>query len=365
MVTTQGARDATSSTDWALAPALSARLAAQVVADHPAQCRTAHAPAYGRPVGLIPQSTAADVRRAVADARRAQRAWAEQPLRRRARAALALHDGILKHQNELLDLIQVENGKARVDAAEEVLDVALVARHYGRRARGYLRTRRRLGVFPGLTRTHQLRQPLGVVGIISPWNYPLTLAVSDALPALLAGNAVVLKPDAQTMFTALRARELLIAAGFPADVFQIVAGDGPSIGGELIDAADFLCFTGSTATGRQVAARCAERLIGCSLELGGKNSMYIASDAQLDRATDGAIRGCFANAGQLCVGTERLILHEDIADEFLDRFLRRVSGLTLGTSLDYRPDLGSLTSARQLATVTEHIRDAVAQGATV
>ncbi len=365
MATTAAVREPQKSTDWAIAPGLSARLAAQVVAAQPASYRTASAPAYGRPLGLIPQSTVADVQRAVAAARVAHRDWAAQSIRRRARAALALHNHVLHHQKELLDLIQVENGKARAHAAEEIFDLALVARHYGRRARGYLRSRRRLGVFPILTRTEHLRQPRGVVGIIAPWNYPLTLAISDALPALVAGNAVVLKPDAQTMFTALRARELMIAAGFPPEVFQIVAGDGPGIGGALINAADYICFTGSTATGRKVAAQCAERLIGCSLELGGKNSMYVAADAQLDRAAAGALRSCFASTGQLCVSTERLILHEAIADEFLERFLGRLAELHLGASLDYSTDIGSLTSERQLAQIERHIRDARAKGAQV
>jgi succinate-semialdehyde dehydrogenase/glutarate-semialdehyde dehydrogenase len=201
--------------------------------------------------------------------------------------------------------------------------------------------------------------------MISPWNYPLVLTISDAIPALLAGNAVVLKPDSQTPFTALWAADLLAEAGLPDGLFQVVYGPGSVIGTAIIDSTDYVCFTGSTATGRTVAARAAERLIGVSLELGGKNPVYVAEDADLDRAAEGVVRDCFGNSGHACVSMERLILHEAIADAFLDRFLDRVRRLKLGAALDYTADLGSIASQAQFDTLVRHIEDAVAHGATV
>jgi len=350
---------------FAVDPALTRRLVRRVVAGPRAATETTRAPFTGSPVAVLPLSTADDVRVAVDAARAAQRAWSRRPLAERVRPFLALHDLVLDHQDELLDLIQVESGKARVHAFEEVADVAIVARHYARRATSYLRPRKRQGAFPLLSSAHEVHHPKGVVGIIAPWNYPLSLAVTDAIPALIAGNAVVLKPDTQTALTALRAVELLTEAGVPEGLVQVVVGDGPVVGTAIIEAVDYVCFTGSTATGRLVAEQVGRRLVGASLELGGKNALYVAADADLDRAAEGAVRACFASAGQLCVSTERMLLHDEIADAFLDRFVGRVRALRLGTALDYSADCGSLVSQRQLAVVTAHVDDARSQGARV
>jgi succinate-semialdehyde dehydrogenase / glutarate-semialdehyde dehydrogenase len=350
---------------YAVDPALARRLVQRVVAGLRAGTQTTVAPATGAPIAALPLSTPDDVRLAVDSARAAQRAWASRPLAERARTFLELHDLVLDEQSDLLDLIQIENGKARAHAFEEVADVAVVARHYARRASSYLRPRRRQGAFPLLSQATELRHPRGVVGIIAPWNYPLTLALSDAVPALVAGNAVVLKPDTQTALTALRAVELLTRAGVPEGVVQVVLGDGPVVGAALVDNADYVCFTGSTAAGRLVAQQAAHRLIGASLELGGKNPLYVADDADLERAAEGAVRACFASTGQLCIAAERMYLHEEIADAFLDLFLGRVRALRLGPALDYSVDMGSLTSQRQLDVVVAHVDDARARGASV
>jgi succinate-semialdehyde dehydrogenase/glutarate-semialdehyde dehydrogenase len=353
------------SATYAVEPALVRRLVQRVVAGPRAATQTTLAPATGAPIAALPLSTPDDVRLAVESARAAQRAWASRPLALRAHTMLRLHDLVLDEQSDLLDHIQIENGKARAHAFEEIADVAIVARHYARRASSYLRPRRRQGAFPVLSQATELRHPVGVVGIIAPWNYPLTLAVSDAIPALLAGNAVVLKPDTQTALTALRALELFARAGVPDGVVQVVLGDGPVVGSALVEHVDHLCFTGSTATGRVVAQQAAARLIGASLELGGKNPLYVADDADLERAAEGAVRACFSSSGQLCISAERMYLHEEIADAFLDLFLARVRALRLGPALDYSADMGSLTSERQLAVVVRHVEDAKAHGATV
>ena len=284
---------------------------------------------------------------------------------RRARIFLRFHDLVLEQQVQLLDLIQLESGKARVHGFEEVADTAIVSRHYARRAAIYLRPRRRQGAFPLLSQAVELRHPKGVVGIVAPWNYPLSMSITDAVPALLAGNAVVLRPDNQSALTALAAVALLDEAGLPEGVLQVVLGDGPTVGAAVLELADYVCFTGSTATGRLVAQNAAGRLVGASLELGGKNAMYVAEDADIVKAVRGAVRACFSSAGQLCVSTERLYLHESIADEFLRDFVEAVQALRLSPDLTFNADMGSLASAAQLERVSAHVEDARSKGAVV
>ncbi|MCS0600153.1 succinic semialdehyde dehydrogenase [Streptomyces sp. LP11] len=328
--------------------------------------RTAnHTPFTGEKLADLPESTPEDVRRAFEAARAAQGAWERTPVRRRAAVLLRFHDLLLERQAEVLDLVQLETGKARLHAHEEVQAVAVAARHYGRRAAAYLRPKRHAGAVPALTRVTELRHARGVVGQIAPWNYPLELSVGDALPAFAAGNAVVMKPDTETCLTALWARDLLIEAGLPEGVFQVVLGEGPVVGPELVRHADYVSFTGSTRTGREVAQGAAARLVGVSLELGGKNAMLVLADADVEKAAAGAVRACFSSAGQLCISIERLYVHESVADTFLERFAARTRALRLGTSLAYGADMGSLVGARQLETVERHVREAVAKGATL
>ncbi|MFF3401820.1 succinic semialdehyde dehydrogenase [Streptomyces sp. NPDC002659] len=328
--------------------------------------RTAnHTPFTGAKLADLPESTPDDVAEAFERARAAQPAWAATPARARAAVLLRFHDLVLERQAEVLDLIQLETGKARLHAHEEVQAVAVAARHYGRRAPAYLKPKRHTGVVPVLTKTTELRQPRGVVGQIAPWNYPFELSVGDALPAFVSGNAVVMKPDTETALTALWARDLLIEAGLPAEVFQIVIGEGPVVGPEVVKHADYVSFTGSTRTGREVAQGAAARLIGVSLELGGKNAMLVLHDADIEKAAAGAIRACFSSAGQLCISIERLYVHESIADAFLERFAARTKAMRLGNSLAYGADMGSLVGERQMETVTRHVEEAVAKGATL
>lgn len=328
--------------------------------------RTAnHTPFTGEKLADLPESTPEDVHQAFEHARAAQVVWAQVPVRQRAAVLLRFHDLLLERQAEVLDLIQLETGKARLHAHEEVQAVAVAARHYGHKAVAYLRPKRHVGALPTLTRVTELRHPRGVVGQISPWNYPLELSAGDALPAFVAGNAVVLKPDTETALTALWTRDLLIEAGLPAEVFQVVIGDGPVVGPEVVRRADYVSFTGSTRTGREIAQGAAARLIGVSLELGGKNAMLVLDDADVEKAAAGAVRACFSSAGQLCISIERLYVHESVADAFLERFAARTRAMRLGTSLAYGADMGSLVGERQLKTVTRHVEEAVAQGARI
>jgi succinate-semialdehyde dehydrogenase/glutarate-semialdehyde dehydrogenase len=328
--------------------------------------RTAnHSPLTGEKLADLPESTPEDVLKAYEAARAAQKAWERTPVRRRAAVLLRFHDLVLERQAEVLDLIQLETGKARLHAHEEVLAVSVAARHYGRKAPAYLRPKRHTGAIPTLTKVTELRHPRGVVGQIAPWNYPFELSIGDALPAFVAGNAVVMKPDTETCLTALWARDLMIEAGLPADVFQVVLGEGPVVGPEVVRHADYVSFTGSTRTGREVAQSAAARLVGVSLELGGKNAMVVLEDADIEKAAAGAVRACFSSAGQLCISIERLYVHESVADAFAERFVARTKAMRLGSSLAYGADMGSLVGERQLETVTRHVEDAVAKGATV
>ncbi|MGI8613847.1 MAG: succinic semialdehyde dehydrogenase [Nocardioidaceae bacterium] len=330
-----------------------------------ARTQDTFAPFTGRTIAAVPVSTADEVEEVVAQARAAQPSWATTALEERARILLDFHDLVLDRQSDILDLIQEESGKARKHAFEEVAHVAMTARYYGLTAARHLGPDRRIGAFPGFTKVLVNRVPKGVVGIISPWNYPFTMGISDGLPALLAGNVVVHRPDTQTALSALVGVELLREAGLPDDVWRPVCGPGPVVGTALVGAVDYVCFTGSTRTGRTVATQAAARLVGASLELGGKNPMLICADASLSRAAEGAVRGCFSSAGQLCVSMERLYVADEIYERFVERFLHRVSGMKVAGDRDFDTDMGSLISQLQLATVTEHVEDAVAKGATV
>ena len=322
-------------------------------------------PATGETFATVPRCTTEDVAAAVTRAREAQRSWRATSFAERSQILLRFHDLVLKHRDEVLDVIQLESGKARRHAFEEIMDVALVSRYYARTAEKHLRTRRRWGAFPLLTWTWEHHHPVGVVGVIAPWNYPLTLSISDALPALAAGNAVVMKTDSQTPFSALIALRLIEQAGLPKDVLQVVTGSGEELGPELIGNVDYVMFTGSTAVGRGVAEQAGRRLIPSSMELGGKNVMIVLEDASVEKAVDGALRAMFSNGGQLCISAERLFVHEAIADEFIPRLVERVKAMKVGAGFDFSWEMGSLVSAKQLETVQTHVRDAVEKGARV
>jgi acyl-CoA reductase-like NAD-dependent aldehyde dehydrogenase len=350
-------------------PAVAARFPALrnlvTLAGEPADVAQVRTPFDGTPLGEIPIGTGDDIAEAVRRGRAAQRAWATVPVRDRCRVVLAFRDLLLERWSEALDVVQLETGKARRHAAEELLDIVLVAGHYGPSAPALLEPRKHPGAVPGLTRTHEHRRPVGVVGVIVPWNYPLSLSMSDSLPALAAGNAVILKPDLQTSFVALWGLALWREAGLPESVLQVVTGDGPGTGSALVDRADFVSFTGSSATGRLVAERAGRRLVGCSLELGGKNPMIVRADADLDAAVAGAVRGCFTNAGQLCVSIERLYVHAALFERFVAALGERARGLRLGGGFDFEADVGCLVSQAQLDRVTVHVEDARVKGVTV
>lgn len=313
----------------------------------------------------LPQSTPADIERAFAAARAAQQEWSQWPLRKRLAVFKRAHALFLDRAQTTADLIQAESGKNRRMAIEETCDPVMVMSHYLKRAPKLLAPVKRGGPIPLLSTSTEIRQPKGVVGIIAPWNFPFATGISDSISALMAGNAIVLKPDNKTALSPLYGVQMLEEAGLPKGLFQVVCGEGPDVGPTLIDNANYIMFTGSTETGRVIGERAGRNLIGCCLELGGKNPMIVLEDADLDEAVQGAIFGAFGNTGQICMHIERMYLPESRYEEFKAKFVAATEALVLGAAYDFGPDVGSLVSPDQMQRVKAHVDDAVAKGATV
>ncbi|MGU3291346.1 succinic semialdehyde dehydrogenase [Williamsia sp. M5A3_1d] len=319
----------------------------------------------GTEMTTIPIGTAEDLEVAVNRARAAQARWAATSPKERADLLLRFAALVFDHRNELMDMAQAETGKARSYAQEEVMDVALTARHYAKTGPKTLAAKKVKGMIPGATDVRVRYQPKGVIGVISPWNYPVTLAASDAVAALMAGNAVVIKPDSQTPYCALAVAELLYEAGLEPELFAVVPGPGGVVGQALVKTADYLMFTGSSATGATLAEQAGSRLIGFSAELGGKNPMIVTSGANVDKAVEGAARACYSNSGQLCISIERLYVEKPVADEFTRKFAAKVAAMKVAPVYDFDADMGSLASQAQIDVIDAHVKDATAKGATV
>ncbi len=313
----------------------------------------------------MPVASPDDVSDAFDRARSAQGAWAARPIEDRVAVLSRFHDLLLERADTVIDIIQLEAGKARIPAFEEVYDTIATARYYLKTGPRLLARKRRSVSLPLLTKAYEYRRPVGVVGSISPWNFPFTLAVSDMLPALLAGNGVVAKPDEKTPFSLLYGVSLLEEAGLPADLFQVVTGSGEEIGPPLIDAADFVMFTGSSQVGRLVAERASRRLIGSSMELGGKNAAIVLADANLERTIPAMTRAIFANGGQLCIAMERIYVEESIRAEFTERLVDYARDIVMTTSFDFSSALSSMIDRPHFERVQAHVDDAVAGGATL
>lgn len=322
-------------------------------------------PTNGKRIYDLPQLSGADVVAAVDQARVAQKAWQNVSPAQRAQILLRTHDLLMANQERLVDLLQLETGKAKSHAFEEVAGAYGAARYFGKISAKALKPKRTKAGIPMLTKTWVEHTALGVVGVITPWNYPLALTMLDVLPALAAGNSVVQKADNQTALTVLFARHLAIEAGIPEGVWTVVVGGGAEVGNAITDHADYVAFTGSTATGRLVAERAAKRLIGYSLELGGKNPMIVLEGANLKRAADLALAGAFGSAGQLCVSLERVYVPNQRKAEFVKELAARAKALTVGYSKEFNMDMGTLAGQAQLDRVSGFVDQAVSSGATV
>lgn len=322
-------------------------------------------PATGKKIYDLPQLSVGQVAKAVADARLAQPSFAAMPVKARAAALFALHDLMLKNQDKLMDLLQLETGKARSHAFEEVAGSLGSTRYFAKIAPKVLKKQVTNSGVPFVTRSYVTYSPVGVVGVITPWNYPLALQMLDVLPALAAGNTVVQKADNQTALVSLYARKLAIEAGIPDSAWTIVVGDGASVGNAITDSVDYVAFTGSTKTGKMVAERAAKRLIGYSLELGGKNPLIVLPGAKLADAAEKVIAGAFGNSGQLCVSIERVYVPNNVKEAFETELANRVNSMQIGKSDNFQMDMGTLTGINQLKRVEDFVSDAVSKGAKV
>ncbi len=321
-----------------------------------------HNPVSREVIGTVPNLRHEAVEQAVRRARTAQAEWAVVPVKERSQIIKRFANLMIAQQQPIIDIIQRETGKAYAVAYGEVMVVVLYADFYSRHAPRWLKPDKRPSVFSILYNVKVYHHPYGVVGNIAPWNYPLLLSGIDMIPALLAGNAVVVKPSEITPFSIMEMARVLREAGLPDNVFQVVTGNGET-GAALVDHVDYVMFTGSTATGRKIAIQAAERLIPCSLELGSNNPMIVLKDANINKAAAGALRGCIENTGQACVSTQRVIVEAPIYDSFLKAIEKWYKKIKIGSESSFDFHMSSLTNQREFDRTLRHTRDALDKGA--
>jgi acyl-CoA reductase-like NAD-dependent aldehyde dehydrogenase len=325
-------------------------------------------PATGEVIGHIEDMSAEQVAELVARARRAQPAWEALGFEGRADVMYGLRSWMVQNRKRIIETVVAENGKTPEDALlAELYYVCDSLGFWAKRAEQYLAQERIRPHSPFLLgkKVFVRYRPLGVVGVIGPWNYPLVNGFADCIPALMAGNAVVLKPSEVAPLATLLAGEGLRAAGMPEDVMPIATGGGGA-GAALVDHVDMIMFTGSTATGRKVAVRAAERLIPASLELGGKDPMIVLEDANLERAANFAVQWAMSNSGQICVSVERVYVEEPVYDEFVGKVVQKTRELRQGPPKEPgQVEIGAMTFPPQIEKIESHVRDAVDKGAQV
>jgi len=325
-------------------------------------------PATGKVLAHIEKTPVETVTRAVTLARAAQKEWAKVPVRERSKRLNRLREVMMASRNELADAVVQESGKPRVEALFADLFVALdSAQYWSKHAAAALRAERvpHHSIAAKAKSGRIVYDPVGVIGIISSWNYPLAIPMSQIIPAVAAGNAVVCKTSDFTPQCGALIERVFRDAAFPQDLIAVVQGEG-EVGQALVDAApDKVLFTGSVATGRRVAEACAKRLIPTVLELGGKDAMIVLADADLEVASSAAVWGSYTNCGQVCLSVERLFVEQSIAEKFGVLCVEKTKKLRLGPGNDPRTDVGPLIRPRQVQRMLDLVEDAVARGARV
>ena len=323
-------------------------------------------PATGEELGRVPHAGANEVARVVARARAAQPLWANCSLRLRTTLIKQARRIVLEEMEEIAALISAETGKPIAEAISmEIVPTLDLMNYFARNAGSLLRPQKiNIGQYRLMGRYSRIvYQPLGVVGIISPWNFPWATPVDEVVMALLAGNTVVLKPSELTPLTALKIGDIFQKAGLAEGALEIITGDGTT-GAVLVDCAvDKIMFTGSVATGKRVAEAAAKHLVPVVLELGGKDPMIVFEDAHLDNAARGAVWGAFANAGQACAAVERCYVQESVATAFVERVINETKRLKQAPPKTPEVDVAGMTSERQLQTVERHVEDAIRKSA--
>ncbi|GHD14058.1 succinic semialdehyde dehydrogenase [Halioglobus japonicus] len=320
------------------------------------------------PTGELVCANSEDVAAAIQKARAAQPAWAATSMKARAAIVEKALQILLERQDEVIDTVVSETGKARTDAMSmEVFSVADQLCYYAKNAEKFLAPRKRKahGLIGIMKQLRIVYKPLGVVGLITPWNGPFVLVMNQAAQAILAGNAVVAKGSEVTPYSARLAEDIFRQAGLPDGVLQVLLGDGETGAAIVRGGVDKVSFTGSVATGKKVAVACAEQLIPVSLELGGNDAMIVCADADLDRAADGAWVGSCMNTGHYCCGTERIYVVKEVYDEFLQKVLEKGKGLRQGSEHGWNEDVGAVFWDRQMAIIEAHVEDARAKGANI
>jgi succinate-semialdehyde dehydrogenase/glutarate-semialdehyde dehydrogenase len=336
----------------------------------PAAVRKAESrdPATGVVWRSYPTADAAAVRAAMDAARAAQVVWGAESLRHRAQAVERFRRRLFERRAEVADVVMRENGKPAVEALTTEIMVTLdLARFFARRAPHVLADRHftPFNIAMWRKRVTVRHEPLGVVGVISPWNYPFMLAAGMLLPAVAAGNGVLFKPSEFSPTTGVLLGEILSASGIPPGLVQVLTGDG-STGAAVIEAGvDKLFFVGSGATGRKVAQACGARLIPCVLELGGSDPSIVLADADLDSAASGIIWGRFSNAGQTCTAPKRILVESAVYDAFVEKLGARVRALRVGPGASLDADVGPMIRPSQAAALKRQLDDALARGATI
>src|SRR5947209_1881066 len=325
-------------------------------------------PATGEVLREFESTSESKVRAAVSRARVALPQWNELGVKKRIAILREFQTLLHQQKSDVACLITREAGKPRVEALlTEVLVVLDAARFCIENAYSFLREEqvphRNLVMKAKAGRI--LREPYGVIGIISPWNYPFSIPAVEALAALITGNAVVVKPSELTSLVALELEALLHVAGVPKDLFQVVVGDSTTGAALISSQIDKLVFTGSVATGKRVAQAAAARLLPVVLELGGKDPMLVLDDADLDVASSAAVWGAFVNAGQACLSVERCYVHQSLYEKFLDACVAKAQKLRFGNGMDPQTDIGPMIHERQLRIVEAQVEEARAQGVRV
>ena len=320
------------------------------------------------PTGELVCANKEDVAAAIARARDTQPAWAATSMKERAVIVNRALKILLERQDEIIDTVVAETGKARTDAMSmEVFSVADQLCYYAKNAEKFLKPRKRKvhGILGLMKQLRVLYKPLGVVGLITPWNGPFVLVMNQATQAILAGNTVVAKGSEVTPYSARLAEDIYRQAGLPEGVLQVLMGDGETGAAIVNGGVDKVSFTGSVATGRKVAQASAGQLIPCTLELGGNDAMIVCADADLDRAAQGAWVGSCMNTGHYCCGTERIYVVKEVYDEFLQKILEQGKGLRQGQQHGWDEDIGAVFWDKQMAIIEAHVEDARAKGATI
>ncbi|MEJ7845482.1 MAG: aldehyde dehydrogenase family protein [Acidimicrobiales bacterium] len=314
--------------------------------------------------GSVPDQGAAEVVAAIGRARAAAAGWSTLAYRERAAHLVRVRDVLLDRADDLVATICAETGKLEAEAVTtEVMAVCELIGYYARHGEASLRPEKVPVGTLAHKRAFKVWEPYGVVGVISPWNYPFSLSMTPLLTALFAGNTVVLKPSEVTPLVGLAAGALFADAGAHPDIVQVVTGGGATGEALVRGGVDKVTFTGSVATGRRVMAAAADTLTPVVLELGGKDPMVVCADADLDRAARGAVWGAFQNAGQTCISVERVYVAAAVHDTFVEKVLGLTAAIRQGTGPGH--DIGSMTFPPQLEVVESHLADAVARGARV